>query len=126
MLLTLLLQSLLVPLAFCATLPVSENFRALAANLHVTCDYRLGAGLEARSCFDALSSAPRGLQQEVWLPINAPAPAPPGTVISPTMVVSSKLDLQRNGRLRVSHCSLLGRTFMYGGSSIINVSCRRY
>lgn len=63
----------------------------LSANMMVTCDYGLGAGLEARSCFDALAHAPRSAQQEVWLPRQARPPSPPGTVISPTVVYSSEL-----------------------------------
>ncbi|KAL9628482.1 MAG: hypothetical protein Q9204_005860 [Flavoplaca sp. TL-2023a] len=46
----------------------------------------MGAGLEARSCFDALAHAPRSAQQEIWLPRQARPPSPPGTVISPTAV----------------------------------------
>ena len=63
----------------------------LSANLIVTCNYALGAGLEARSCFDALAHAPRSAQQEVWLPRQVRPPSPPGTVISPTVVYSSEL-----------------------------------
>ncbi|KAL8884617.1 MAG: hypothetical protein Q9215_007382 [Flavoplaca cf. flavocitrina] len=55
----------------------------------VICNYALGAGLEARSCFDALAHAPRSAQQEVWLPRQVRPPSPPGTVISPTVVYSN-------------------------------------
>ena len=54
----------------------------------VRCDAMLGAGLEARSCFDALSFAPYGVQQETWLPATAPA-AIPGNRL-PVIIFSSE------------------------------------
>lgn len=64
---------------------------AVSANLMVTCNYTIGAGLEARSCFDALAHAPRSAQQEVWLPSQSRTPGPPGYVVAPTVVYSSEL-----------------------------------
>ncbi|KAL8874837.1 MAG: hypothetical protein Q9198_006725 [Flavoplaca austrocitrina] len=49
----------------------------------------MGAGLEARSCFDALAHAPHSARQELWLPPQARHPGPPGAVISPTVVYSN-------------------------------------
>ncbi|KAI4220258.1 MAG: hypothetical protein LQ349_008137 [Xanthoria aureola] len=42
----------------------------------VQCNAMLGAGLEARSCFDALSFAPYGVHQETWLPAITPLAIP--------------------------------------------------
>lgn len=71
-------------------LPFVSYLGSAWANLAVTCDYQQGAGLEARSCFDAWNLAPRSPQQEKWLPNYSPPPHLPGTVISPKVVFSSK------------------------------------
>ncbi len=54
----------------------------------VQCNAQLGAGLEARSCFDALSFAPYGVHQETWLPATTP-PGIPGNRL-PVVVFSSE------------------------------------
>lgn len=54
----------------------------------VQCNAMLGAGLEARSCFDALSFAPYGVHQETWLPATTP-PAIPGNRL-PVIIFSSE------------------------------------
>ena len=46
-----------------------------SANLVVACSARFGFGLEARSCFDALNTAPHGTEQETWV---IDGYAPPG------------------------------------------------
>lgn len=56
--------------------------------MQVRCNADYGAGLEARSCFNTLSFAPRGQQQETWLSNNAP-PGTPGNRL-PTVVIGSK------------------------------------
>ena len=48
-----------------------------------------GLGLEARSCFNALSFAPRGDQHENWLPENAPRRLPGNHL--PIAIISGKL-----------------------------------
>lgn len=53
----------------------------------VACNSRLGAGLEVRSCFDALHAAPRGDQQEVWA--NSVPPGVHVDVILPEVTLSS-------------------------------------
>ena len=58
----------------------------------VACSAQYGTGLEARSCFDALSFVPRGNQMEAWVPWPA-AGVPPspvrGVVQLPILIVSS-------------------------------------
>ena len=56
--------------------------------LTVQCNAQLGAGLEARSCFDALSFAPYGIHQETWLPAITP-PGIPGNRL-PVVIFSSE------------------------------------
>lgn len=59
----------------------------------VRCDAIFGAGIEARSCFDALNFAPYGGQQEIWLANNAPAGLPGNRL--PTVVLSSMYIIAR-------------------------------
>lgn len=56
----------------------------------VYCDSQLGAGLEARACFDALNTGPRGSQQEIW--VNEGIHPPPGHAVVhlPQMLFNSE------------------------------------
>lgn len=58
------------------------------APVTVQCNAMLGAGLEARSCFDALSFAPYGVHQETWLPAITP-PGIPGNRL-PVVIFSGE------------------------------------
>lgn len=63
-----------------------------ASSLQVACNSRYGAQMEARSCFNALDFAPRGDQQETWIPWPAGPVRPPrrhGVVQLPIMLLSS-------------------------------------
>lgn len=59
----------------------------------VRCDAHFGAGVEARSCFDALNFAPYGVQQEIWLANNAPAGHPGNRL--PMVILSSEYMIAR-------------------------------
>ena len=60
------------------------------ADYTVTCNPAYGAGLEARSCFDALSFAPRGEQQETFVQSGAVPPGIHNAVHLPIFIFSSK------------------------------------
>lgn len=95
MLLAFPLLGLLLHSAYSATTPeilagLTVDNPALA-DLTVTCAHTMGGGLEARSCFNAWHYAPNDPLQEVFLPNDTPYPSPPGTVIAPKVVFSSKL-----------------------------------
>lgn len=88
-------------------------------NVLVQCNASLGAGLEARSCFNALSFAPRGDQQEIWLPENAPRGVPGNHL--PILIFSGKLIMARP-----YHLVLGGTCAMYtrGTSGWTNHACK--
>ena len=96
---------LLLPLTYAATLPLQLDVNAPSdtsldirlpyfgvnvpgQNLLVRCNSGLGAGLEARSCFNALSFAPDGTQQEIFLASNAAAGLPGNRL--PIAIISSE------------------------------------
>ncbi|KAI4221016.1 MAG: hypothetical protein L6R36_007194 [Xanthoria steineri] len=82
------------------------------APVTVQCNAMLGAGLEARSCFDALSFAPYGVHQETWLPAITP-PRIPGNRL-PVVIFSNDTTCAINLLLVAPH--------FIGHASAFNIS----
>lgn len=59
----------------------------------LACNTYYGAGLEARSCFDALSYAPVGSQQETWAADGAVPPGVHGAVRLPVVSLDGESSL---------------------------------
>lgn len=58
----------------------------------VACSSEYGIQMDPRSCFDALDFAPRGDQQETWIPWPGglvPPPRSPGVVQLPIVILGS-------------------------------------
>ncbi|KAL8653417.1 MAG: hypothetical protein Q9210_002112 [Variospora velana] len=67
----------------------------------VQCNALYGAGVEARSCFNALRFAPLGLQQQIWFANNGP-PDMPGNRL-PVVIVSNDTSCFLSPRLQPPH-----------------------
>lgn len=60
------------------------------ATYSITCSGSYGVGLEARSCFNALSYTPRSDHQETWVNDGVVPPGIQGAVRLPILILSSK------------------------------------